>query len=157
MDDPELAKQLWKGTETLITAIEKRTAVARKLAETADKSPEAVAKRAEAKKEKEEKELKLKMKAKEQEMRDKLLEKLIAEEEAKGIRELPPLVKKEVIEEEDLLDLPPAPKEPDTPARNTRSRSKTPRVEVPPVEEVIDAPERAGTPSKGTRRRTKKA
>ncbi|KAI5800572.1 hypothetical protein FPQ18DRAFT_315396 [Pyronema domesticum] len=165
----EFGSELWTATEALLKDIEKESALKRKQAEklaaanlSASDKAAAVKAAADEKAEKaQDAELKAKLRAKAQEQEEKkrMLDELIAEEERRrGVLDLPPRVTVrekremerrekeeskregrggrlvEVKEEEEKV--------PDSPARNTRSRSKTPAMALG---------ETPGTPS---RRRT---
>ncbi|KAF8543447.1 hypothetical protein BDD12DRAFT_820425 [Trichophaea hybrida] len=140
LTDPEVGKQLWEVTEKTIEALEKESAKKRVLEKNRPSTEE------EEKEEEQDKELKEKLRKKtmEQAAKKRMLDKLIQEEEAKmGSLDLPAKVAPSVVD---------APS-PDTPAGNTRSRSKTP---AKVAEENV--PDRTKTPSRNTTRtRTRKA
>lgn len=142
--DPEFAKQLWQETDRLIAQVEKASAKRRVVEK--KKNPEAQQEEKEAKERAEKRRAKLA----EAEAREALLNRLIKEEDEKRMRsmDLPPAVFAPVTPQK----MAPAPTS-DTPARNTRSKSRAAQTPVPetrPVEEV-------GSDKTTTRRRTKKA
>jgi len=150
--DPEVGKQLWEVTEKLIEGLEKESAKKRALAKKASGSAEEVVDETEQDKELKEK---LRKRAVEQKRKKKLLDELIKEEEAKGaMLDLPP----RVVPKPPTPTSAPGPVVPDTPARNTRSRSKTPAV-VARQEETspIRSPETLETAKSAAKRRTRKA
>jgi hypothetical protein len=148
--DPEVGKQLWEVTEKLIEGLEKESAKKRALAKKASGSTEEAVDETEQDKELKEK---LRKRAVEQTRKKRLLDELIKEEEAKGaMLDLPPRAPKPP-----TPTPAPGPVVPDTPARNTRSRSKTPAM-VSRQEETSPnrSPETLG--AKGAaKRRTRKA
>jgi len=147
--DPEVGKQLWEVTEKLIEGLEKESAKKRALAKKSSGSAEEVVDETEQDKELKEK---LRKRAVEQTRKKKLLDELIKEEEARGaMLDLPP----RVVPKPPTPPPAPGPVVPDTPARNTRSRSKTP---------AVVARQEGASPIRGpetlemaTKRRTRKA
>lgn len=145
--DTEVGKQLWEVTEKLIATVEKESAKRRAVEKKS--RPETAETRAEEAQEKERRE-KLRKKAEEAEIRKKLLDKLIKEDDEKRMSsmDMPSRV----------LRLPTTPQKkssggaPDTPARNTRSKSKTPQTPAPEVGSLEEGSEKSAA-----RRRTKKA
>lgn len=151
--DPTVGKQLWELTEKLIEGLEKESAKKRAAAKKASGSVEEIVDEAEQDKELKEK---LRKRAAEQARKKKLLDDLIKEEEAKGaMLDLPPKVVPKAAPSPT-----PAPEltVPDTPARNTRSRSKTPAIAAREEEtSPIRRPETSGTAKSAAKRRTRKA
>ena len=142
--DPAVAAQLWKATEALIASAEKQSALRRAAEKKAAGPTPTTEKKAE-----EEAAEKLRQRAADQAEKNRLLEKLIREEEARrgGVP----------------LDLPRIVELPDSPARNTRS--KTPVVTPVGLEDtprkrgkaVVVEEEGEREVVNGTRRRTRKA
>ena len=144
--DPEFAKQLMLETDRLIATTEKESAKRRALER--KKNPEIkVEEEDEAEKLRKEKQ---RVKAAEADAKNDLLDRLIKEEDAKRLTsmDLPPSVFAPVTPQKKAS----APLS-DTPARNTRSKSRaaqTPQPESRPIEEVE-------SDKSAARRRTKKA
>ncbi|KAI5815499.1 hypothetical protein BZA77DRAFT_344959 [Pyronema omphalodes] len=168
---PEFGKELWTVTETLLKDIEKESAIKRKQAEklaaanlsASDKAAAAKAAAEEKAEREQDAELKAKLRAKaqEQEKKKRMLDELIAEEEKRrGVLDLPPRVTVREKREMERREREESMKEgrasrlvevkeeveqvPDSPARNTRSRSKTPAMAL------------GETPGTPTRRRASK-
>ncbi|KAI5798920.1 hypothetical protein EDC01DRAFT_22948 [Geopyxis carbonaria] len=143
--DPELGNQLWEMSVKMIAELEKESAKRRAIEKKRAKETGEIIKEEEDEVvQDEELKQKLKKKAQEQAAKRRQLEKIIKQEE----------------ERTGSLDLPEKVEIPDTPARNTRSKTPKPTPAPEPearITEVKDTPERPETPSRSTRRRTRKA